>query len=333
MILVTGATGHIGNVLVRELVAQGEAVRVLVLPGEDAGCLDGLPVQVVEGDILDLSCLCQAMQGAQSVYHLAGMISIQPGIDARVRQVNVAGTNNVVQAALRCGVRRLLYASSIHALGRPPEGTLIDESLPFDVDNPAGQYDRTKAEASLIVLDAVRTGLDAVIVCPTGVIGPYDYRVSEMGALIRSWMHPGPHFLIEGMFDFVDVRDVARGMILALQRGRTGEAYILSGERIPLIRLKEMVQAAVDRPTPHLLIPLMLALFVADLVPFFSRLFHTRPLFTRYSLETVVSNSAVDPGKARRELGYQARSLQQTVADTVRWWRERYKAVKSSEEL
>ncbi|HVN53969.1 MAG TPA: SDR family oxidoreductase [Anaerolineaceae bacterium] len=323
MILVTGATGHIGNTLIRELIARGERVRALVVAGEDRTCLDGLQIEVITGDILNPDSICRAMQGVRSVYHLAGIISILPGKDERIRRVNVEGTRNVVTTALCCGVERLLYTSSIHALSRPPQGRIIDESLPFDIHNPAGEYDRTKAEASLVVLDAIANGLDAVVVCPTGVIGPYDYRISEMGALIRSWMAPGVFVLVDGMFDFVDVRDVARGMILALERGRTGEAYILSGQRIPLAQLKEMVQEAGGQRTPHLIVPLALALIIADLVPIFARLFHTRALFTRYSLETVVSNSEIDCVKAREELGYQTRPLQQTITDTIEWWKGR----------
>ena len=177
------------------------------------------------------------MQGVDFVFHLAGIISIMPGRDELMRKVNIQGTKNILKAARKCGVKRVLYTSSIHALSRNCDG-VIDEQVPFDPNNPAGEYDRTKAEASMAVQDAARKGLDAVIVCPTGVIGPFDFRGSEMGELLRGFMQKKPHVLIEGAYDFVDVRDVARGMILAVEKGRSGEVYILSGEQIKINRSK-----------------------------------------------------------------------------------------------
>jgi dihydroflavonol-4-reductase len=197
MELVTGATGHIGNVLVRELGAQGRAVRALVLPKENTRSLAGLPIEIVEGNVLDMDSLRCAMQDVTCVYHLAGMITIMPGKNEQVRRVNVEGTRNIIQLMRELQIRRLVYTSSIHALKRVPQGILMDENLPFDPDNPVGAYDRSKAEASLLIQQAVRDGLDAVLVCPTGVIGPHDYLGSEMGVLIHSWMDSGVRFLIK----------------------------------------------------------------------------------------------------------------------------------------
>ena len=163
MILVTGAAGHIGNVLVRKLLSERRQVRALILPGEDISSLDGLDVDLAEGNVLDPLSLDRAMEGIDIVYHLAGVISIMPGHNEWMRKVNVDGTKNVLQAAKKADVTRLVYTSSIHALSRNWKGK-IDESVPFDPDNPVGGYDRTKAVASLAVLDAARDGLDAVIV-------------------------------------------------------------------------------------------------------------------------------------------------------------------------
>lgn len=322
MILVTGAAGHIGNVLVRELLGRGANVRALILPGEDVSSLEGLDVELVEGNILDLPSLAPAFAGIDQVYHLAGMISILPDSNGIVRRVNVEGTRNVLEAARRAGVRRLVYTSSIHALGRPPLGVTIDETMPFDPNNTAGEYDATKAEASLLVIEAAKNGLDAVLVCPTGVIGPYDYRLSEMGNLVKGWMHRGLHLLVDGMYDFVDVRDVARGHILAMEKGRSGEVYILSGQRIRLAEIKELVQQHADSRSPGIQIPMPLALFFTIFTPFWYKLTHATPRFTRYSLETVMSNSFISSAKAIRELGYTARSMGETIGDTVRWWRQ-----------
>ena len=321
MILVTGAAGHIGNVLVRQLLADGSQVRALILPGEDARALDGLNIEKVPGNVLDPASLLRAFKGVDVVYHLAGIISIMPGRDDLMRSVNIQGTKNILEAARQCKVKRVLYTSSIHALSRNCEG-VIDEQVPFDPHNQAGEYDRTKAEASVAVLKAVRNGLDAVIVCPTGVIGPNDYRRSEMGELLREWMQKKTHILIEGAYDFVDVRDVARGMILAIQKGRRGEVYILSGEQIKLNHMKQLVQKAMGFSTATINIPLWLARLFARVSPLYYRLTRQIPKFTAYSLETVCGNSVISSAKAKHELGYYARPLFKTIADTIQWWRE-----------
>ena len=319
MILVTGATGHIGNVLVRELYLRGAQVRALLLPGEDRSPLQDLDVEVMEGNVLDKVAMHAAMQGVDIVYHLAGLISIMPGADPLVERVNVQGTENVIRAAMDAGVRRLIYTSSIHAIQRIPEQFTIDESIPFDTSGLNSAYDTSKAMASLMVLEAVKEGLDAVVVCPTGVIGPFDYRLSEMGRLILDSVKAKVQFSVDGAYDFVDVRDVARGLIQACERGRTGEHYILSGERITIPKLMSTVREIVNLKALQITLPMQLARFGASLVTPLYRVLKIRPRFTQYALETVASNSNISHAKAARELGYAPRSLRVSIADTVRW--------------
>jgi dihydroflavonol-4-reductase len=321
MILVTGATGHIGNVLVRRLLAAGEHVRALIMPGEDTAPLAGLDCELVHGNVLDPESLRCAMEGVGRVFHLAGVISILPGRNPMLRRVNVEGTRNVLTAAARAGVRRLLYTSSIHAIQRTPHGTRIDERLPFDTANPAGEYDRSKAEASLEVMDAARGGLNTVIVCPTGVIGPHDYRNSELGALIRDCVAEKPQLYVDGAYDFVDVRDVADGMILAAEKGRSGETYILSGERLTVKRMIDILWNLTGSRFSRIHIPFSLAEFASHFTPMYYKLSGAKPRFTRYSLETLHSNSDISHEKATRELGYRPRRLIDTITDTVVWFR------------
>ncbi len=328
MNLITGATGHIGNVLAREMLARGERVRALVLPGEDRMPLQGLRVEIVEGDVLEPDSLDRAFNGVEKVFHLASIISILPGRNAFVRRVNIQGTLNVIQAALKNHVKRLIYTSSIHAITRAPHGVTIDESLPFDPQNSAGEYDRSKAEASLAVLEATRKGLDAVIVCPTGVIGPHDYRRSEMGTVILGCMQSKVQWRIQGAYDFVDVRDVAHGLLLVGEKGRRGETYILSGERITYANLAENVQLILGfRPKIHIPISKDLARFAAVFAPAFYRLTHTRPLLTPYALHTLWSNSNITSLKARQELGYYPRSVKDSLVDTIHWFIENKRLV------
>jgi len=322
MTLVTGAAGHLGNVLVRELVAHGERVRALALPGEDCTCLAGLGVEIARGNTLDPGSLVPAFAGVESVFHLAGIISILPGRDALMRQVNVIGTANVVRAAREARVRRLVYVSSIHALARPSRGVTIDESAPFDPHNAAGEYDRTKAEASLLVLQEVRRGLDAVIACPTGIIGPYDYRESEMGRLIRGFLKPGLHPIVRGGFDFVDVRDVAHGLVLMRDRGRCGDVYILGSSYISFADLLAEARRGLPGRETRLVVPHFFAKAAAPLIAFANRLAGRDPQFTRYSLDTVAGTTSISHAKASRELAWEPRPILESVADTVRWWRE-----------
>jgi dihydroflavonol-4-reductase len=249
MNLVTGAAGHLGNVLVRELLARGERVRALILPGEETCSLDGLPVERVEGNVLELDSLRAAMRDVDVVFHLAALVSITPNKSHLLRAVNVDGTRNVIEAAKAASIRKLVYTSSIHALERPPLGVTINEHLAFDPLNPAGPYDRTKAEASILVQQAAQQGLNTCILCPTGVTGPYDYRRSEVGEMILSFMQDRVSFLVEGAFDFVDVRDVAQGQILARDYAKPGETYILGGERIELKLIHDLVQKVTGKAT------------------------------------------------------------------------------------
>ncbi len=320
MDLVTGATGHIGNVLVRQLLSQGRPVRALVRGDTLPPALEGLEVEIARGDILDPLSLSAAMQGVEVVHHLAARISLAEGDDPETERVNLEGTRNILAAVRASSVRRLVYASSIYALKKPAKGTMMDERQPFEVERSQGPYDASKARASLAVLEAVRDGLDAVIVCPTGVTGPFDFHGSEAGRAIQMYMHPGLKFLVDGAYDFVDVRDVARGCILAAEKGRRGETYILGGERMTIESMARLIWEACGSWHPHVKVPLWLAYWVAEFMPLYHDLTGSKPLFTCYSLDVIHSNSHISHSKAERELGYSARPARQAILDAVRWF-------------
>jgi dihydroflavonol-4-reductase len=322
MWLVTGATGHIGNVLVRKLLGHGEKVRALIPAGESRDPLNGLDVEAVTGDVLDLDSVFESLRGVRGIFHLAGVISIMPGPNPFVRKVNVEGTKNILKAAKDSGVEKVVYTSSIHAIKRVEEG-VIDERIPYDMDNPYGAYDRSKAEATLEVLEAARAGLEAVVACPTGVIGPYDYRGSMMGAVIHDAAAAKPSLYVDGAYDFVDVRDVAEGLITAAEKGKRGESYILSGNKISVRYLLETVREITGRGFFQMKIPFDLAKFAAYFTPMYYRLAHATPRFTPYSLEVLQSNSNISHAKATRELGFKPRSIHETISDTVKWFKEK----------
>ncbi len=319
MWLVTGATGHIGNVLVRKLIERGERVRALILPNECRAPIQGLALETVEGDVLDPESLFRSMHQVKGVFHLAGLISIMPGANELVQQVNVEGTKNILKVAEGVKVGRFIYTSSIHAIQRVEQG-VIDETLPYDPGNPYGAYDRAKAQATLEVQQAADAGLNAVIVCPTGVIGPYDFRGSLMGDVIREAAISRPALYVDGAYDFVDVRDVADGLIAAAKSGRQGESYILSGQKISVRYLLETVREVTGRHFFQMKIPFDLAKFAAMFTPLYYSHARVNPRFTPYSLEVLRSNSNISHAKATRELAYQPRPLYESIHDAVKWF-------------
>lgn len=322
MILVTGATGHVGNVLVRQLLLAGESVRTMVLPGDDCMALEGLAVERVGGNVLDPPSLDRAMEGVDTVYHLAGIISIVPGAEALMRRVNVEGVRNVAAAAQKAGVRRLVHVSSIHAFQRMPEGTVVNETAPLATANAAGTYDQTKALGTVAVLEACQEGLDAVVACPTAIIGPYDYRGSLLGQALLNFARRKLHILVPGAYDFVDVRDVAHGLQQACLHGRCGEVYILSGTYATLVEAKTLVQETAQVRSHHLMLPWRMAMGFAAMMQHVYRWVRTTPRFTPYSLSTLRENALFSSAKAREELGFEPRPLGETIRDLLTWRRQ-----------
>ena len=322
MIVVTGATGHVGNVLVRELTAQGQAVRALVVPDDDLHPLTGLDVEIVSGDVTDLASLESAFTGADIVFHLAGIVTIMPGMAKLLERVNVEGVRNVAAACRTTGVRRLVYTSSVHAIAEPPQGTAIDESQPFDPDRVLGDYARSKARATLLLLDEVaKGGLDAVICCPTGIIGPWDYGISNVGQLILDFASGQLKSYVNGAYDFVDVRDVNRGLVLAAEKGLTGRHYVLSGAQVQVLELMKELEKDVGYPAPTFRIPSAIARAAGVLASVYYRLLRRRAVFTAYSIDVLRSNSQVSSARARQELGFTSRPWQESIRDQVEWFR------------
>jgi dihydroflavonol-4-reductase len=322
MIVVTGATGHIGNVLIRELVTRRQIVRALVLPDDDCRPLASLEIEIVRGNVTDLKSLESTFVGADIVFHLAGIVTIMPSMKKLLERVNVGGVRNVATACRNSGVRRLVYTSSVHAIAEPPRGTIIDESQPFDPDRVLGDYARSKARATLLLLDEVRKGgLDAVVCCPTGVIGPWDYGISNIGQLILDFASGHLKSYVRGAYDFVDVRDVARGLILAAEKGQSGRHYIFSGAQVQVPELMKELERNIGYPAPTYEIPPTIARAAGVLASVYYRLIRRKPVFTAYSIDVLRSNSQVSSTRARKELGFTTRPWQDSIRDQVEWFR------------
>ncbi|MBN1322034.1 MAG: NAD-dependent epimerase/dehydratase family protein [Thermoleophilia bacterium] len=323
MIVVTGATGLVGNVLLHSLAVEGATgLRAVVRRGSNTAVLSDLDVEIAEGDVLDYDSLVRAFHGAEIVYHLAGTVSIASGGYKGLRETNVDGTRNVLAACREAGVGRLVYASSVHAFVRQPHGTCLTETVAVDPDQAHGSYDRTKAEATGLVLQATQEGLDAVLVYPSGIIGPFDYRPSPTGAAIVACGRGRLGAYVHGGYNFVDVRDVAQGLMAAAAKGRSGEGYLLTGDEITVSDLLQTVARLAGTRPPRLRLPLGFVKAVSPLIPAYYWISRERPLFTSYSLDVISSNCWMSHEKAARELGFSPRPIQETLVDTVRWFRE-----------
>ncbi len=318
-IAVTGASGHIGSCLVRALMEMGVKIRVLV--HEHRNDFDKLGLEITEGDLLDHGSLDKLCDGVETVFHLAAQITLDSRSDKKTHDVNVTGTRNMLKAAQRRGVRKFIHFSSIHAFSTVPDGILLDETMPA-IDTGGSIYEVTKAEGEREVINAAREGLDAVILNPTAVIGPFDYRISALGeALIKIYNNRLP-FLISGGYNWVDVRDVVIAAINAVEYGRKGEKYILSGEYRTLHELSEMISKISGCRIP-VITPVILARMTCPFFRIISSVTGREPLYTSQTLDILVNSPVkISNAKARRELKYKPRLLADTLKDTFSWYDE-----------
>jgi dihydroflavonol-4-reductase len=319
-VLVTGASGHVGANLVRTLIDKGRSTRCMV----HVNCrpIDGVNCERVEGDVCDIESLTRAFQGVEVVYHLAAVISLSMADWPKVEAINVTGTRNVVKACLRAGVKRLVHFSSIHALVQEPLNIPVDESRPLAESHRYPPYDRSKAAAEKEVLAGVQEGLDAVIVNPTAIFGPYDYQPSYFGEALLTIARGKLPALVKGGFDWVDVRDVVAGAMLAEEKGKTGSRYLLSGNWVSMCDIAAMVGEITGASTNKIVCPLWLAQVGAPFIKIMSDIRGERPLYTSVSLKAITSNHNISHERASHELGYQPRPFRETLEDTLRWFQE-----------
>ena len=321
--LVTGAAGHLGANLVRALLAQGRSVRVLV--HRQTRAIEGLPVESAKGDLLDRDSLLAACAGTTTVFHLAAAVSAGWQTASRMDEVNVCGTANLVEACLASGVGRLLHFSSIQALAAPPYDAVLDEAcgLVKPDDGGRGAYDLTKAAGERVVLAAVERGLDAIVLNPTGVLGPLDFQPSAMGEVLRA-LGQGklPALVAGGHCDFVDARDVAWAAVAAEHEGRRGERYILSGTRLSLVDLAQRWAFATGTAAPRIAFPMGIVRLATPFAGAYARLRGRRPLLTSESLRILRTQPPVRRTKAEVELGFRPRPIEETLRDTCQWMRE-----------
>ncbi len=317
---ITGASGHVGAVLSRALLAAGVRVRLLV--HEDTRALEGLAAHRVRAELTDPDSLLRAFHDVEVVYHLAASISLDGRHIELLRRVNIEGTRNVIQACLSCKVRRVIHFSSIEALSDLNPQKATDENNPLAGLDDTTLYGWTKAESERLVLEAAAEGLDAVIISPTAILGPFDCKPSHLGKSLLDLYHNRLPALIRGGFNWVDVRDVVAGSLAAQQRAGRGERYILSGTWRSLPEMAALVQKITGRKTPRLALPVWLARSVSRIAGKLPGLSSKYPAFTPDALLAISKHRCVSCEKARQELDYNPRPLEVTLQDTFQWFRE-----------
>lgn len=315
----TGATGHVGYALLLELINSGEKPRILIR--KDSKIFDCLDCEKVYGDVTDLASLEKAFEGADVVYHLAGMIEIKAGNEDAVYNVNVNGTKNVVAACKKCGVKKLVYMSSVDTYPPLPDNQVMTEISHYDPEILEGAYAKTKAEATQFVLDNNGTdGLETVVVQPSACIGPYDYKVSSVGEMVRMYIAGKfPVTLSFGGYNFVDVRDVAFGTRMAAEKGRPGECYILCGDAMSVGDFIIAMANAQGKKPPKISLGKKLIDVVAPIMDLYYKISGGTPLITPYSIRKLCSNCNFSYAKAKNELGYQPMTVEQSVRDMINW--------------
>ena len=320
--LITGGTGHLGRHVIRLLLKDTDAsVRTLTLPGDQTPLPDC--VQRVTGDVCNIASLQPFMNtdGYDDVtlLHLAAFITIKSKANPTVWRVNVEGTRNIMSLALQKGVGRVVYVSSVHAIPEKPMQDVITEMAEFSPESVHGQYAKSKAAAADIVLQFAKQGLNVSIVHPSGIIGPGDtLKSNHLTRTVAAMASGRIPVSIAGGYDFVDVRDVARGILQCEEKGKAGECYILSGHYSTVSDLMRVISGVTGRKFLRLHIPKFLIKTVAIFSEMFAITFRRKPLLTPYSVSTLHSNALFSNKKAKRELGYKPRPFRQTIKNVLR---------------
>jgi dihydroflavonol-4-reductase len=318
--LVTGATGFLGSHVARALAGRGENVRVLVRPSSDLRALEGLDADRFTGDLRDRASLDRAMDGVQRVFHVAADYRLWARDPREIHESNVNGTQNLLDAAKHAGVEKFVYTSTVATIAVPREGALPNEETQSSVKEMIGHYKRSKFEAEERALRAADSGLPVVIVNPTTPVGPGDWKPTPTGKIIVDFLNGRmPGYLDTGL-NFVPVEDCARGHLLAAERGRVRERYILGGRNLTLKQMLEMLASASGRPAPRWKFPYVLAYAAGWVDTGVSRLLGREPQIPLEGVRMARHKMFVDASKAERELGFAPGPIEAALERAVAWY-------------
>jgi dihydroflavonol-4-reductase len=320
--LVTGATGFVGAAVARALLNAQWQVRVLARSGSDRSNLRALPVEVHEGDLNHPASLQPALQGCEALFHVAADYRLGARDPEQLYRTNVEGTRAILAAAHAAGVRRIVYTSSVATVGIPKDGTPGEEHTPVALENMIGHYKRSKFLAEEVARDAAREGASVVIVSPSTPVGPGDVKPTPTGQLVLDAAAGRMPAYVDTGLNIVHVDDVAAGHLLAYERGRSGERYILGGEDMTLREILTQIATIVGRRPPRIRLPYGAVLPMAYIAEGFAKITGRSGRLTlegvRMSRKLMFFSSA----KAMRELGYSWRAPVLAFEDAIRWFRD-----------
>lgn len=315
--LITGASGHVGKCLVDTLLKQKASIRVLVLPGE---VYPYKGVEIIYGDVTKKETLIPFFANEDKedfiLIHLAAIISIFQKGNPRVHLVNVIGTQNVMDLALVSHVKKVIHVSSVHALSEGDRDHLLKEQTIFYPERLNGQYAKSKAEANNYVMSLIQNGLPAIIVHPSGIIGPYDDGHSHLVALLKEYYNGKLTSIVKGGYDFVDVRDVVDGILKAIDKGRVGECYILSNRYYSIREIINIASKITGKKPIKRVLPSWFVKIFAPIAEIWYKIRKKTPLFTKYAISTINNKDRFSHEKANRELGYSNRNIEDTIKDS-----------------
>lgn len=317
--LVTGATGFLGSHVVKQLLARGERVRVLVRPASDMRALDGLDVDVARGDLRDASAVRAAVRGANQVFHVAADYRLWATRPSEIYETNVGGTTNVL-SAVESGVERVIYTSTVATIAVPRD-RLPDETVTASLDEMVGHYKRSKLMAERAVLEAAARGVPVVIVNPTTPVGPWDWKPTPTGTVIVDFLRGRMPAYVETGLNLVAVEDVARGHLLAAERGRTGERYLLGGRNVTLKEMLDALAVLSGRPAPRVCLPWRAAMALGYLDQFVAQARGAAPRIPLDGVRMARHRMWVDCTKAHRELGFEPGSIDAALRRAIEWYR------------
>ncbi|HXG19896.1 MAG TPA: hopanoid-associated sugar epimerase [Methylomirabilota bacterium] len=320
-VLVTGATGFVGGAVARALLRAGREVRLLVRPTADRRNVRDLPVEIYHGDVTDVESLRRAMSGCEQVYHVAAMYKLWVRRKRDIYDSNVTGTENVLKVAREYGVGKIIYTSSVATLGLPKNGAPGDEETPVSLKDMIGHYKRSKYLAEQVALHYAQEGLPVVIVNPSTPVGVADIKPTPTGKIIVDFLKGRMPAYVDTGLNLIDVEDVAAGHLLAAEKGRIGEKYILGNENLTLQRILSLLSELTGQPAPRFKAPYILALSVAYVDAGIARLIPGRepfvpPVGVRLSRKKMFFN----PGKAVRELGLPQTPVREALRKAVVWF-------------
>lgn len=320
--LVTGATGFLGRAVVEELARRGAQVHALALPDDPYTHLLPKEVRTVTGDVCESDGLADFFADADSrtcVIHCAGIVSVASRPGPKLYQVNVGGTWRILRQCIAHGMGKMVYVSSVHAIPEKPRGCPITEDCKLAPGLVDGDYAKSKATATNLVLDAAAQGLNASVVFPSGIIGPGDVQGGSFTSMAESFLAGRLPFAVRGGYDFVDVRDVAQGLLACCEKGLPGKGYILSGHYATIGRMLQMVGAAARRRYRPLCLPLSLAKLAAPCYERHSLRAGKQLFFTPYSVSVLGSNGQFSHSAATECFAYEPRPMEQTLQDMTAW--------------